>query len=165
MKKGIVVAGILFLISGCGRAPEDKMTKEEDLFPETTIEVPESGQQATGVVSDPSAQTFSQTGSQPAPTSMSVPMSATPQAVKESILGTSSQGSTKDVQRALTALKLYEGRIDGKMGPKTKKAIEEFQRQNGLKVDGVAGPRTWQKLKSYLTASGTSAPTTNITTR
>jgi len=32
--------------------------------------------------------------------------------------------------------------IDGKFGPKTKKAVERFQKQMGLKPDGVWGPKT-----------------------
>jgi len=35
-------------------------------------------------------------------------------------------------------------------GPKTKKAVEEFQAANNLTVDGVAGPITWNLLKKYL---------------
>ena len=50
MKKGVVIAGMLLLISGCGRAPEDKTSKEEELFPETTVEAPEAKQQATGAM-------------------------------------------------------------------------------------------------------------------
>ena len=32
--------------------------------------------------------------------------------------------------------------IDGKFGPKTKKAVERFQKQQGLKPDGAWGPKT-----------------------
>jgi hypothetical protein len=32
--------------------------------------------------------------------------------------------------------------VDGKFGPKTKKAVERFQKQMGLKPDGVWGPKT-----------------------
>jgi peptidoglycan hydrolase-like protein with peptidoglycan-binding domain len=58
--------------------------------------------------------------------------------------------SIQDVQRALKNAKLYEDKIDGVSGPKTRKAIEAFQSQNGLKVDAKVGPKTWQKLKKYL---------------
>ena len=58
--------------------------------------------------------------------------------------------SIQDIQQALKNAKLYEDKIDGVSGPKTRKAIETFQSQNGLKADGKAGPNTWQKLKKYL---------------
>ena len=32
------------------------------------------------------------------------------------------------------------------MGPKTRRAIKRFQKRNGLKADGVAGPATLEKL-------------------
>ena len=36
--------------------------------------------------------------------------------------------------------------IDGKFGPKTENALREYQKKNGLEVDGVAGPATYAKL-------------------
>ncbi|MCX5716492.1 MAG: peptidoglycan-binding domain-containing protein, partial [Candidatus Omnitrophica bacterium] len=45
----------------------------------------------------------------------------------------------KQIQTALKNAGLYIGQIDGKIGPLTKKAIEEFQKSNGLKVDGKVG--------------------------
>lgn len=36
--------------------------------------------------------------------------------------------------------------IDGDFGPKTREAVEAFQRYKGLKVDGVVGKETWRKL-------------------
>lgn len=59
--------------------------------------------------------------------------------------------TSEDIQKALKAAGLYSGNIDGKIGPKTKKAIEEFQSKNGLNADGKVGPKTWDKLKVYLT--------------
>jgi len=35
---------------------------------------------------------------------------------------------------------------DGVFGPKTKAAVTTFQSQQRLKVDGAAGPQTWQRL-------------------
>ncbi|MFH0876795.1 MAG: peptidoglycan-binding domain-containing protein [Candidatus Omnitrophota bacterium] len=51
------------------------------------------------------------------------------------------------VQTALKNLGLYAGKIDGKIGPKTKAAVREFQRQNQLVADGKVGPKTWAVLK------------------
>jgi hypothetical protein len=42
----------------------------------------------------------------------------------------------------------YPGPIDGKYGPDTSDAVERFQGENGLAVDGKAGPNTRRKLFS-----------------
>jgi murein L,D-transpeptidase YcbB/YkuD len=55
-----------------------------------------------------------------------------------------------EIQTALKNAGLYAGEVDGKVGPKTKKAIEEFQKANGLKADGKVGPKTWALLSSHL---------------
>lgn len=52
----------------------------------------------------------------------------------------------ESIQTALRNLKLYDGKIDGKMGSKTRRAIREFQASNGLKEDGKVGPKTWELL-------------------
>lgn len=57
---------------------------------------------------------------------------------------------TKKVQLALYAAGFDPGKIDGKMGPQTVQAIKNFQEANGIKVDGVAGKGTWEKLQGYL---------------
>lgn len=53
-----------------------------------------------------------------------------------------------DIQKRLIALGYNVGRTgaDGWAGPATKSAIEKFQRDNGLVVDGNAGPKTLAKL-------------------
>jgi murein L,D-transpeptidase YcbB/YkuD len=56
----------------------------------------------------------------------------------------------KDVQTALKNAGFYTGSIDGKIGPKTKSAIQEFQKAKGLKVDGKIGPKTWAEMEKYL---------------
>ena len=57
----------------------------------------------------------------------------------------------KDIQTALKAANFYTGNIDGKIGPKTKRAIVEFQKAKGLKADGKVGSKTWMELEKYLT--------------
>ena len=57
----------------------------------------------------------------------------------------------KDIQTALKAANFYAGSVDGKIGPKTKRAIVEFQKAKGLKADGRVGPKTWAELEKYLT--------------
>lgn len=54
-----------------------------------------------------------------------------------------------DVKTLQTALKdqgFYNGKIDGIYGKKTVSAVKAYQRKNGLKADGVAGPKTLGKL-------------------
>jgi peptidoglycan hydrolase-like protein with peptidoglycan-binding domain len=58
--------------------------------------------------------------------------------------------SVNDMQTALKNAGYYTGAVDGKKGPLTKKAIEDFQRANGLEVDGKVGPKTWAVLSPYL---------------
>jgi len=56
----------------------------------------------------------------------------------------------KQVQTALKNAGFYKGEIDGKIGPKSKEAIMNFQRDNNLVTDGKVGPKTWAKLKAHL---------------
>jgi peptidoglycan hydrolase-like protein with peptidoglycan-binding domain len=59
----------------------------------------------------------------------------------------------QQIQTALRNAGLYSGNIDGKIGPASKRAIEEFQRNNGLKADGKVGPKTWAALEPYVSGS------------
>ena len=58
--------------------------------------------------------------------------------------------SKTEIQQALKNAGFYQGPIDGKIGPLTREAIQKFQEVNGLKVDGVVGKHTWEKLSLYL---------------
>jgi len=63
-------------------------------------------------------------------------------------------GSPKDavtkIQARLQALGYDLGKfgVDGDYGGATVGAVRDFQRQNGLKVDGMVGPNTWGVLSS-----------------
>lgn len=50
------------------------------------------------------------------------------------------------VQMDLQALGFYNGKVDGKQGPKTDEAIREFQKSKGLNPDGRIGFKTLQAL-------------------
>jgi len=81
-----------------------------------------------------------------------IPPTATPEvAVKTQAITQIALDKNKEIQTALKKAGLYTGAIDGKIGPKTKMAIEEFQKAKGLKVDGKVGPKTWAELQKYLT--------------
>ena len=53
------------------------------------------------------------------------------------------------LQNDLTALK-YEVEINGSFDANTEAAVKKFQQQNDLKVDGVVGRETGQKLSMAL---------------
>lgn len=61
---------------------------------------------------------------------------------------------TYKLQEALVALGYSVGStgVDGKMGPSTESAIRKFQKDTGLDVDGVCGPKTAAKLAEKLGA-------------
>ena len=56
----------------------------------------------------------------------------------------------KDIQLALKNAGFYNGPIDGNIGKKTKGAIRDFQKANGLKADGKVGKQTTRLLSQYL---------------
>lgn len=58
--------------------------------------------------------------------------------------------TTKQIQQALQNAGLYQGKIDGVIGSKTKAAIKAFQEGNGLTADGKVGKKTWAKLAPFL---------------
>ena len=66
--------------------------------------------------------------------------------------GTCSPGDTgeavKKVQRRLKKLGYYSGSIDGDYGNGTKTAVKNFQKRNGLSVNGKVNSKTLSKLNS-----------------
>ena len=58
--------------------------------------------------------------------------------------GTTEQ--VKSIQNPLKELGYYKSGVDGAYGEGTKKAVENFQKNNGLIVTGVADPATQEKL-------------------
>ena len=57
-----------------------------------------------------------------------------------------SQGqSVKTLQQLLTAAG-YPLNADGIFGPRTEAAVKKFQKDKGLVVDGIVGPKTWSSL-------------------
>ena len=53
------------------------------------------------------------------------------------------------IQKALGRAGYFKGKPTGFFGKRTKSAIRNFQKANGLPVTGTAGPQTWKKLKAY----------------
>lgn len=89
-------------------------------------------------------------------------MSSTHESMSNSSTGAGVSHS--DVSQAQTALKekgLYSGPIDGRIGPKTRQAISQFQRQNGLKQTAQLDSRTMSELHGSagdMNSRGAAAP-------
>ena len=78
-----------------------------------------------------------------------------------------SQRQVKQVQQQLKTAGLYNGAIDGKIGPKTKQAVSEFQQQNGLTQTGTVDRQTMAAMNNgqntanqnnFGSSSGTALP-------
>ena len=67
-------------------------------------------------------------------------------AYKKRLAYGSSGKNVKLLQQRLTDLGYYEGPVSGNFQGNTRNAVKAFQTQNGLKVDGVVGKKTWDLL-------------------
>jgi hypothetical protein len=144
MKRSLVVALLaIFVIMtitsfGCkGRMQKAKETVSEDtaglIVPtQEMAEIQPVEVEEVVIVESPAAQIPAQ-----APTPIPMPQDI--------------QTKNKQIQAALKNAGFYTGAIDGIVGPKTKAAIEEFQKAKGLKADGKVGPKTWAELSKYIT--------------
>lgn len=52
---------------------------------------------------------------------------------------------------------LYKGKADGKIGPETKQAIQQFQQQQGLQATGELDQQTMAALQGNQGSAGSSA--------
>lgn len=57
------------------------------------------------------------------------------------------------LQLALRRAGYDPGELDGRFGPRTREALTAFQRDNGLRADGIAGPLTHAALLPWYTGS------------
>ena len=135
MNKLIYVLAMLMVVSltGCGKKQEAKpadgaMTEEIIDFKEQTPESKGEGQ----------------TGTEAGQTAV-----AGQEAQVSDLISSYESLTVEQQQAALKAAGLYQGKIDGILGPQTKKSIEDFQMQNELVVDGKVDLKTWERLKAY----------------
>ncbi len=78
-------------------------------------------------------------------------------ALGDRLLGRGSKGSEViELQKKLAQLGYTIGTADGKFGSKTEAAVRRFQKEHGLRVDGLAGTQTIKELKR-LTGQSTNA--------
>ena len=69
-------------------------------------------------------------------------------ALGDRLLGRGSTGSeVKELQSKLAQLGYGVGTVDGKFGAKTESAVRSFQKDHGLRVDGLAGAQTIKEVK------------------
>ena len=67
----------------------------------------------------------------------------------------------RQIQTKLKRWGYYNGNVDGIYGTKTQEAVRYFQRKNGLKVDGIAGPETLTAMGIFNSSSSSSSSTSN----
>lgn len=76
-----------------------------------------------------------------------------------------SRGSeVTQIQTKLKRWGYYNGNVDGIYGSQTLAAVKYFQRKNGLKVDGIAGPATLKAMGIFTSSSssGSSSSSSNL---
>lgn len=70
----------------------------------------------------------------------------------------------RNIQTRLKDWGYYNGSIDGIYGTATKKAVIKFQKKHGLTADGIAGPRTLEKIGLPTGSTSTSSTSTSTST-
>jgi peptidoglycan hydrolase-like protein with peptidoglycan-binding domain len=124
----ILVLAVAVYLFGCAKKEEALMEMQEP------ISIEEITQTTTAPEATPKSEAV-----------------ATPAAIPSTPLKVVYQKPTVvEIQTALKNAGYYAAAIDGKIGPLTRKAIEDFQKANNLEVDGKVGPKTWAVLSPYL---------------
>lgn len=69
-----------------------------------------------------------------------------------------SELSVKDVQMALKREGFYQGKVDGVLGFQTQKAIRNFLKDKGVKIDGKVRSETFKYFQKYLGLTNSMVP-------
>ena len=147
----VVFLGLALVVTGCNKKASDQLAANQGFDSlSSTEELAQLPQNAASSSQHASVEILPVETS---PVTQSAQLSASPALEAAS----STLSHEQKIQTALKNAGLYEGAIDGKIGAKTKKAIETFQTNNGLKVDGKVGPKTWAAMEPYLSGTA-SAP-------
>ena len=89
-----------------------------------------------------------------------------PLAADAAVLKKGSRGDeVVTLQKKLKQWGYYDGAVDGVFGSGTEKAVQYFQRKNGLTADGVVGAKTAAALGMTLSGSGQTAQADNSSDR
>lgn len=159
LKRDVVSRVIYFMVFGVyslcalspvqamGRRPAADKKAQPDDFVLPEIEIITKPEASIDLLSKKETQA-------PAPEGTGLPTTMLP-AKGEDAITSNRNYRVIDLQKALKNAGMDVGAIDGKMGPKTKKAIRDFQRTHNLVVDGIVGVKTWERLKPFLTISKT----------
>ncbi|HXV18914.1 MAG TPA: peptidoglycan-binding domain-containing protein [Candidatus Omnitrophota bacterium] len=151
--------GVALFVTGCAKKSQDQAT-----FSGTGFESLSSTEELAQLPQASGAN--QQAGIEILPVETS-PVTQASQAFTslETAAETFGQSLTQE-QKIQTALKnagLYTGSIDGKIGPASRRAIQTFQTNNGLKADGKVGPKTWAALEPYLNQSAAASQSSSLT--
>ena len=161
------LAGFAIVAAGCAKKSTeqasitgtgfDTVASTEDLaqLPQTAAVAQQAGVEVLPIETSPVTQGVPPIAGPTNPASTATTPSAA--------AGTDASGMTREqqIQTALKNAGLYQGAIDGKIGPASKRAIEAFQTAHGLKADGKVGPRTWAALDPYVSGAPQTATTTS----
>ncbi len=142
MKKFVVVVAVMFAVTaltGCGKKKQDSASMDalNGVVSENVVSVGEPAANGAVPVIVENAE--------------AVPAAAAGEMAAGA--GASEKPTAKQIQQALKNAGFYTGKVDGTVGPKTRKAIEAFQSQNGLKADGKVGAKTWKLLSAHLNSA------------
>jgi len=160
----LVIAGFAVVVTGCA-----KKSTEQASISGTGFESVSSTEELAQL---PQSSTASQQSSievlplEASPITQGVPPIAGPMQTISTTTTVSTDltasGLTREqqIQTALKNAGIYQGSIDGKLGPASKRAISAFQTAHSLKADGKVGPKTWAALEPYLSG----APQTAVST-
>ncbi|MDD4894484.1 MAG: peptidoglycan-binding domain-containing protein [Candidatus Omnitrophica bacterium] len=142
----VLALGLVVYLVGCGKKQEPISETQEP------ISMEELGKFST------TTQTASEVAVKSAPAVTVTPASTVPPSEVKASEAKLEQlppsgpykPAIREIQTALKNAGFYTGKVDGKSGPMTKKAIEDFQKANNLSVDGKVGPKTWTALSRYM---------------
>ncbi len=138
-----------FVLSGCGK---DNSKKQKFVVEEGVLNLSEADTLLSGS-RDESVELVDNSQQAQTQVAVDVPVPEETKAAPQAAVVLGETPDEKGIQTALKSLGFYRGGIDGKIGPKTKAAIREFQQKNGLTADGKVGPKTWAALKAALDVS------------
>ncbi len=89
-----------------------------------------------------------------------------PLAADAAVLKRGSRGDeVVTLQKKLKQWGYYDGSVDGVFGAGTEKAVQYFQRKNGLVADGIVGTKTAAALGMTLSGGGQTAQADNSSDR
>jgi hypothetical protein len=168
LRKYLGIAAATLLIAGCGGTaapgPAAQATPRPTAAPMATADFatdrPSAPTRPPAAASLPPAPTLPPTSVSIAPTAQATADSGAGQAPAFArslqLQDPHLQGDdVKAAQRRLVELGYTQvGAVDGIYGPNTDAAVRTFQTLNDLEIDGILGPRTWERLFSTAATRG-----------